>query len=125
LLPAPSSNPASTVLLIVGQPLVLLGDSWAWRLRQATATTCAALTYCLLPAPVPQVKKENPDAKLGEMAKIIGEMWKGLSDKEKEPYQKKADAEKVRQSSHWLSCGVPGLLRVLLFESGPAVPPQV
>jgi hypothetical protein len=42
-----------------------------------------------------QVKKENPDAKLGEMAKIIGAKWNELSLEEKAPYQKKADADKV------------------------------
>ena len=44
---------------------------------------------------LPQVKKENPEAKMGEMSKIIGEKWKGLTDEEKAPYQKKAEADKV------------------------------
>ena len=32
---------------------------------------------------------------MGEMSKIIGEKWKGLTDEEKAPYQKKAEADKV------------------------------
>lgn len=43
-----------------------------------------------------QVKNENPEAKLGELAKIIGAKWGEMSDKEKEPYAKKAETEKVR-----------------------------
>lgn len=56
-----------------------------------TAPSCASASSG------PQVKKDNPEAKLGEIAKIIGEKWGKLSDKEKEPYQKKAEADKVRR----------------------------
>lgn len=42
------------------------------------------------------MKNENPEAKLGELAKIIGAKWGEMSDKEKEPYAKKAETEKVR-----------------------------
>lgn len=41
------------------------------------------------------MKKENPEAKIGDVAKIIGAKWKELSDKDKEPYVKKAEADKV------------------------------
>ncbi|GAB4814016.1 hypothetical protein N2152v2_001062 [Parachlorella kessleri] len=43
-----------------------------------------------------EVKKENPEAKMGELSKIIGEKWKGLTDEEKAPFQKKAEADKER-----------------------------
>ncbi len=33
---------------------------------------------------------------MGELSKIIGEKWKGLTDEEKAPFQKKAEADKVR-----------------------------
>ena len=32
----------------------------------------------------PKVKAENPDMKVTEVAKHIGELWKNISDKEKE-----------------------------------------
>lgn len=35
----------------------------------------------------PTVKEENPDMKFGDIAKKLGEMWRALSDKEKEEYK--------------------------------------
>lgn len=43
-----------------------------------------------------QVKKDFPELTFGEMGKKMGELWKGLSDKEKEKYNKQAAADKVR-----------------------------
>ncbi|KAL4440420.1 hypothetical protein ABPG75_003421 [Micractinium tetrahymenae] len=43
-----------------------------------------------------ELKESQPDLKLGEIGKATGEAWKGLSDKDKAPYQKKADADKAR-----------------------------
>lgn len=34
----------------------------------------------------PLVKEENPGISLGDSQKIIGDMWKGLPDEEKQPY---------------------------------------
>ena len=34
-----------------------------------------------------KVKKENPDLTFGGIGKKLGEMWRGLSDKEKEEYK--------------------------------------
>eukprot|EP00271_Cylindrocystis_brebissonii_P009091 TRINITY_DN23728_c0_g1_i1.p1 TRINITY_DN23728_c0_g1~~TRINITY_DN23728_c0_g1_i1.p1 ORF type:complete len:124 (+),score=54.84 TRINITY_DN23728_c0_g1_i1:121-492(+) len=42
------------------------------------------------------IKKKNPDAAFGEMGKLMGEAWKKMSDKDKKPYQKMADDDKVR-----------------------------
>ena len=44
----------------------------------------------------PKMVTANPDLKFGEIGKRLGEQWKALSEKEKEPYQKKAAADKVR-----------------------------
>jgi hypothetical protein len=41
-----------------------------------------------------KVKADNPDMKITEIAKTIGEMWAKASDKEKEKYNKKADEAK-------------------------------
>jgi len=44
----------------------------------------------------PIVKEENPKASFGDLGKIVGEKWRNLDDSEKEPYQKKAEADKAR-----------------------------
>ena len=41
-------------------------------------------------------KEENPDAKLGDLAKLIGAKWKTLSDEDKVPYEEKAKEDKAR-----------------------------
>ncbi|ORZ39441.1 high mobility group box domain-containing protein [Catenaria anguillulae PL171] len=43
-----------------------------------------------------EVKKANPDLKVGQIAKVLGERWRALSDAEKAKYQVKVDAEKKR-----------------------------
>eukprot|EP00659_Diplonema_papillatum_P004888 gene4888-7546_t len=43
-----------------------------------------------------EVKEENPDLKIGEVAKKLGELWGEMSDAEKKPYQKKAEALKAK-----------------------------
>merc|ERR1719295_1943439 len=42
------------------------------------------------------VKKKNPDAPITEMSKILGDMWKELSDASKKKYQDKATAAKAK-----------------------------
>merc|ERR1712038_1581604 len=44
----------------------------------------------------PTVKAENPDAKFGDIAKIISRQYKELSEREMEKYQKLAAEDKER-----------------------------
>lgn len=46
-----------------------------------------------------KVKADNPELKVTEIAKAIGEMWGKATDKEKEKYQKKADEVRLRQAA--------------------------
>ena len=51
-----------------------------------------------------KVKKDNPDAKLGEISKILGKQWKSLSDKEKKKYtdasaKEKAEVDKLKKTN--------------------------
>ncbi|KAL9096744.1 MAG: hypothetical protein Q9165_001232 [Trypethelium subeluteriae] len=43
-----------------------------------------------------KVRDENPGIKFGEVGKILGEKWKGLSEKQRAPYEAKAAADKKR-----------------------------
>ena len=43
----------------------------------------------------PHLKKEKPDLKFGEYGKIIGQEWRAMSEKEKEPYVTQANKDKA------------------------------
>ncbi|KAM0721147.1 hypothetical protein Q7P37_003434 [Cladosporium fusiforme] len=43
-----------------------------------------------------KVREDNPGIKFGEVGKQLGEKWKALNDKQKEPYEAKAKADKQR-----------------------------
>lgn len=43
-----------------------------------------------------QIKAENPDMKVTEISKVLGERWGEMTDAQKAPHQKKADADKAR-----------------------------
>lgn len=44
----------------------------------------------------PEVKAEDPDIPVTEVAQRIGEKWRNLTDEEKLPYQKLAEKDKAR-----------------------------
>ena len=52
---------------------------------------------CRAPAPCAplQLKDKQPTLTLGEVGKATGEAWGKLSDKDKEPYAKKAEKAKA------------------------------
>ncbi|KAK6391460.1 Non-histone chromosomal protein 6 [Oleoguttula sp. CCFEE 5521] len=43
-----------------------------------------------------KVREDNPGIKFGDVGKILGEKWKGLSDAQKKPYNAKAETDKKR-----------------------------
>ena len=42
------------------------------------------------------VREENPGITFGQVGKILGERWKALSEKQRAPYEAKAQADKKR-----------------------------
>lgn len=45
------------------------------------------------------IKAQNPESSFGEIGRKVGEAWKGLSDKQKQVYVKKAEQDKKRYES--------------------------
>ncbi|KAL7754267.1 Non-histone chromosomal protein 6 [Sorochytrium milnesiophthora] len=43
-----------------------------------------------------EVKQANPGATVGTIAKVLGDMWKKLTEEEKKPYNERAAQDKVR-----------------------------
>lgn len=55
-----------------------------------------------------EIKEENPGSDFKDMSKLIAARWKGMSDKEKAPYQKLAEEDKERaelEKKEWLKNG--------------------
>ncbi len=55
----------------------------------------AYILYTIDPVVRSKVKKENPDAKLGDISKVLGKQWKALSDKDKKKYTDASAKEKA------------------------------
>lgn len=43
-----------------------------------------------------QARKENPEMKMTEISKVLGQKWKEVSDEDKKAYEEKAKADKAR-----------------------------
>ncbi|KAF2799563.1 hypothetical protein K505DRAFT_230768 [Melanomma pulvis-pyrius CBS 109.77] len=43
-----------------------------------------------------KVREDNPGIKFGEVGKQLGEKWKALNEKQRQPYEAKAAADKKR-----------------------------
>ena len=43
-----------------------------------------------------QLKANNPNATFGEIGRMLGDMWKQIDERNRVPYQKKADTDKLR-----------------------------
>lgn len=43
-----------------------------------------------------EVRKAHPDAKFGDVGKLIGEQWRALSEKDKKKYEERAGKDKER-----------------------------
>lgn len=46
-----------------------------------------------------EIKEKNPDMKMPDIARKLGEMWKGLKEKKKQPYLDEAAKDKARYDS--------------------------
>ena len=44
----------------------------------------------------PKISQANPDMKLTEVSKVLGEQWKCLEEKQKAKYSKMAEEDKIR-----------------------------
>lgn len=47
------------------------------------------------------VKSKNKDASITDLARIMGAMWKKLSDKDKTAWKKKADAQTAKNAKEF------------------------
>ncbi|KAJ2695944.1 Non-histone chromosomal protein 6 [Coemansia sp. IMI 203386] len=54
------------------------------------------------------VKDDNPEASFGNIGKLLGDMWKGMSDKEKAPFVKQAEDDKKRYEAEKAAYFVEG-----------------
>merc|ERR1712107_662788 len=43
-----------------------------------------------------KVREDNPGIKFGEVGKLLGEKWKARNEKQRQPYEAKAAADKKR-----------------------------
>ena len=76
----------------------LMTDSKKFKANKAAGKINAFIMFCNEKRD--QVKKANPDAKMGEITKILGDEWKKMSDDDKKPYKAKADTENEERAKN-------------------------
>jgi hypothetical protein len=76
----------------------LMTDSKKFKANKAAGKINAFIMFCNEKRD--QVKKANPEAKMGEITKILGDEWKKMSDEEKKPYKAKADVENEERAKN-------------------------
>ncbi|CAF9929348.1 MAG: Non-histone chromosomal protein 6 [Heterodermia speciosa] len=54
------------------------------------------------------VREENPGISFGQVGKVLGERWKALNPKQREPYEAKAKTDKERYESEKASYNAGG-----------------
>lgn len=76
----------------------LMTDSKKFKATKSVGKINAFIVFCNEKRD--QVKKANPEAKMGEITKILGDEWKKMSDDEKKPYKVKCDAENEERAKN-------------------------
>ncbi|KAF2712487.1 hypothetical protein K504DRAFT_372137 [Pleomassaria siparia CBS 279.74] len=59
-----------------------------------------------------KVREDNPGIKFGEVGKQLGEKWKALNEKQRQPYEAKAAADKKRYEEEKAAYAV-SLVRII------------
>ena len=76
----------------------LMTDSKKFKANKAAGKINAFIVFCNEKRA--QVKEANPEAKMGEITKILGDEWKKMTDEEKKPYKVKCDAENEERAKN-------------------------
>ena len=56
----------------------------------------------------PHLVEANPEAKMGDISKLIGAEWKELSEEDKAPYEAEAAQDKERYATECEAAGIEG-----------------
>merc|ERR1711862_905037 len=74
--------------------------------------------FLFMNATRPTVRKENPDASIGEVAKILGKMWGEIEPEDKAKYDKDAAAAKKKWEAEKAAYAKKGKAAAPAAESG-------